>query len=266
MKVKAAGKSDRGLKRKINEDSILIAPNLGLYVVADGMGGHKAGEIASRMVVETMADYWREVKNHKPPSFLEPVKGDVPESAKHLINSISFTNILIHEAQKKRHYQGMGSTISAILLDDDCMWSANVGDSPIFLYDRGRLIQVSEEHSINAERKSMGLDDASNPVSPLLKNVLTRVLGLDETVNVFITPIMPEAGDLILMCSDGLTNYLSEQSIKDVLDDFLMPIRRKVEVLIELANKGGGGDDVSVILLEVVEEKKWNIFKKKGIP
>ena len=263
MKVKAVGKSDKGLKRKMNEDSLLVAPDLGLFVIADGMGGHKAGEVASRMVVETMADYWQEVKKLRPPSFLEPMEGNISENAKHLINSISFTNILIHEAQKKREYRGMGSTVSALLVDDDCIWSANVGDSPVFLYDRGRLIQVSEEHSVDAEHRSMGLDDAFSALNPMLKNILTRVLGLDEKVNVYITPIYPDVGDLILMCSDGLTNELSQLSIKNVLDDFLMPMRRKVDLLIQQAIDSGGGDNISVILLEVTEEGTWKELKRK---
>jgi protein phosphatase len=267
MKVRAVGKSDVGLKRKLNEDSYLVAPDLGLYVIADGMGGHKAGEVASRMAVETLADYWRKVRDNKPPSFLETIGGDYTEAAKHLINAISLTNIIIHEAQKKPEYHKMGSTISALLIEKDCIWSANVGDSPVYLFEKGRLIQVSEEHSIEAEQKSMGMEaeDAFGSTNPLLKNVLTRVLGLNEKVDVYMTQIRPDVGDLIMMCSDGLTNYVSEQSINTVLDDFSISIERKVDILIDEANRGGGGDNISVIIMEVVDEGKWIKFKKKFI-
>lgn len=265
MKLKVTGKSDIGLKRKLNEDSLLIAPDLGLYVVADGMGGHKAGEVASRMVVETMADYWRKVMSSKPPSFLHPISRDISENAKHLINSIVLTNIIIHEAQKKPEYHRMGSTVSALLEEEDCIWLANVGDSPVYLFDHGRLIQISQEHSVEAERRHLGLsmDDSFGSTNPVLKNVLTRVLGLTEKVEVYINPIRPEAGDLIMMCSDGLTNYISEQSIKTILDDFSISNERKVDVFIGEANRGGGGDNISVILLEMLEEGKWQKFKKK---
>ena len=101
MNVQAAGKTHIGRKRKINEDNLLVEPDLDLFIVADGMGGHKAGDVASRMVVETMADYWRKVRSNKSPSFLEPINKDISDLAKHLINSISLTNIIIHEAQKK---------------------------------------------------------------------------------------------------------------------------------------------------------------------
>ena len=263
MKVKPAGKSHIGMKRKINEDSYLIAPDLGLFVIADGMGGHKAGDVASRLAVDTIADYWRKVKNNETPSFLEPIQKDVSEGAKHLINSIRFANVIIHEAQKKPQYHRMGTTVAALLVEKDCVWSANVGDTLVYLFDNGRLIQISEEHSLEAEQRSLGLTNSQTSTNPLLKHMLTRVLGLSETVDVFISPIKPDEGDILLICSDGLTNYISEQSIQAVLDDFSLSLERKVDVLIDEANRGGGGDNVSVILLEVLEKGTWAKFKKK---
>jgi protein phosphatase len=264
MKVRAAGKSHVGLKRKLNEDSYIIAPELGIYVIADGMGGHKAGEVASRMTVETMTNYWKKVHSSKPPTFLETITDDITEGAKHLVNSINLTNAIVHEAQKKPEYHKMGSTVSALLTEKDRIWSANVGDSPVYLFESGRLIQISEEHSVEAEQKSMGISAESfGSTNPLLKNVLTRVLGLSEKVKVYITSLMPDEGDIVMICSDGLTNYLSENAIKTVLDDFSVSIERKVDILIDEANRGGGGDNITVILLEVLEEGKWNKFKKK---
>ncbi len=263
MKVVSAGKTDKGLKRKLNEDNLLLADDLGLYVVADGMGGHKAGEVASKIVVETMADYWQKVKKNDPTSFLETIPGDISENARHLINSISLSNIIIHEAQKRPEYHRMGSTVSALLIEKDCIWAGNVGDSPVFLYDHGRLMMVSEEHSVEAEKQKLGRGDSVSSNSPFLKNILTRVLGLNEKVNVFITPIRPEKGDIILMCSDGLTNFVPVQSIKSVLSDGSLSLDQKVDHLIDKANEGGGGDNISVIILEVVKEGTWKKIKKK---
>lgn len=263
MKVKCIGKSHIGMKRKINEDSYLVAPDLGLYVIADGMGGHRAGDVASRLAVDTMADYWRKMQNNNQPSFLEPIGRQVSEGAKHLINSILFANTIIHEAQKKPQYHRMGTTVAALLVEKDCVWSANVGDTLVYLFDNGRLVQISEEHSLEAEQKSMGLTDADTSTNPMMKHMLTRVLGLSERVDVYISPIRPDAGDLVLMCSDGLTNYVSEQSIQAILDDFSISLDRKADVLIDEANRGGGGDNVSVILLEILEKGKWARFKKK---
>jgi protein phosphatase len=263
MLVKSAGKSHTGMKRKINEDSFFISSDIGLYVIADGMGGHKAGDVASRLVVDTLEDYWEKVINDKPPSFLGSIEQDVSKGAKHLINSILLANAMIHEAQKKPEYRRMGSTVSALLVEKDRIWAANVGDSSIYHFDHGRLTQVSEEHSLEAERKSMGLVEPYDSTSPVLKNMLTRVLGQSDKVEVYITTVRPVVGNTILLCSDGLTNYLSEESIYTILDDFSVSIERKVDILIDEANWGGGGDNISVILLEVLDEGKWKKLKKR---
>lgn len=264
MKILTSGKTDRGLKRKLNEDSLLIRPDLGLYAVADGMGGHRAGEVASRMVIDNLTEYWEKVRSNQAPSFLQSIEKDISLPAKHLINSIVFSNIVVHEAQKRPEYHRMGSTISAVLEDKDTLWVANVGDSPVYLFEHGNLILVSEEHSIEAEQKNLGLYDATSSTNPMIKNMLTRVMGLNERVDVHITPIKPEPGDRVVVCSDGLTNYLSEAAIKTILDDFTLSLDRQAGLLIDEANRGGGGDNITVILLEVKEEEgKWKKFARR---
>lgn len=260
MKVRSAGNSSIGLKRRINEDSYLINPDVGLYLVADGMGGHKAGEIASRIVVDTMNDYWMKLYRNEPVSFVEPVTRDVPEIAKHLINSISLANIIIHEAQKTPEYRGMGSTVSALLVDKSRIWSANVGDSRVYLSADGALKIISEEHSVEAEQKSLGLLNSHSSSNPYIKNLLTRALGLNKTVNAFITSIEPSPGDIIMLCSDGLTNFTSEEAVRLILSDPDAGLEDKVGHLIDAANSGGGGDNITVILLEVLEDGMWRRF------
>ena len=263
MKLKVAGNTDKGLKRKLNEDRYLVRQDLGLFIVADGMGGHKAGEVASRMVVETMVEYWIKIQLKKTPSFLEPVNEEISERANHLVNSIHISNRMVHEAQKKLEYLQMGSTVSAILTEGDAMWLANVGDSPVYLTDKKKIVLISEEHSIAAEQRSMGLRKAFNSSNQALKNTLTRVIGMDEKVEVFIRKIVPEVGDIILLCSDGLTNYMSEESIISVIYHPLFPLESKVKALIEGANNGGGGDNITVILIEVLEESRMERIKSK---
>jgi len=263
MKIKAAGKTDIGLKRKLNEDSILIAGDAGLFVIADGMGGHKAGEVASRMVIDTLADYWQKIDNNTPPAFLEAVTREISHKAKHLINSIALANALIHEAQKQPEYYKMGSTVSALLVEEDSIWLANVGDSPVYLYNRGRLTQISEEHSMAAEQRGTGQDQIQEAsVNPLIKNVLTRVLGLHPQVNVYTTLLRPEPGDLLLMCSDGLTNHVSSEAISTVLADATLSLERKIDGLIAAANQDGGTDNISIILLECLAERGWRKLKR----
>jgi len=263
VKIRAFGKTDIGLKRKINQDMYLIAPELDLYVIADGMGGHKAGEVASRLAVNTMASYWRKLKEGKPPSFLFSTRKDLSNTANHLVNSIMMSNAIIHEAQKKPQYHRMGSTVSALIQENDTLWVANVGDSPIYLFDNGRLVQISEEHSVEAEQRSMGMTNPDGTTNPFLKNVLTRVLGLTSKVNVYINSIRPEPGDMILMCSDGLTNYVPLDSIAAVLSDSSVPAEQKVNMLVEQAIKGGGGDNITVVLLEVLKEGKWHKLRRR---
>jgi protein phosphatase len=264
MKKHISGKTDIGLKRKLNEDCFLIRPDLGLYIIADGMGGHRAGEVASRMVIDTMMEYWEKVRADMAPSFLQPIREDISLVANHLINSIAFSNIVVHEAQKRPEYHRMGSTVSVIVEDEETLWAANVGDSPIYLFDHGNLILVSEEHSVEAEQKNLGLFNASSSTNPVIKNMLTRVMGLNESVDVHITPIKPALNDIVVICSDGLTNYLSPISIKTILDDYTLSLDRKTTLLIDEANLGGGGDNVTVILIEIMEEQgRWKKFTRK---
>ncbi|MBW1721364.1 MAG: serine/threonine-protein phosphatase [Deltaproteobacteria bacterium] len=263
MRHHAAGKTHVGLARKTNEDSLLLAPELGLYVVADGLGGHIAGEVASRMVIETMAEYWRRVRHHEAPALQEDLGPDLPKEARHLLNSIAMSNTVVHEAQKRAEYRGMGSTVAAVLVEKDTVWLANVGDSPIYLFDQGRLIRLSEEHSVEAEETNKGMTYGLQIPSPLLKNILTRALGLKPEVQAYIQPVRPEAGDMLLICSDGLTDYVTEKDIQKTLAEEGLDPEQKVARLIDLGLEGGGGDNISVILLVILEEGKWGRFKRR---
>jgi len=263
MRLKAAGNSNIGLKRRLNEDSYLLNQDINLYVIADGMGGHRAGEIASKIVVDTMNDYWMKVGKNEPPSLLEPLTKDLPETAKHLLNSISLANLIIYEAQQKARYRGMGSTVSALLVDKNRIWSANVGDSRVYLSARNTLKIITEEHSVEAEQKNLGLFNSHSSSNPFMKNLLTRAIGLNEKVDTFITSIEPDPGDMILMCSDGLTNFTSEESIRTILNDSSLAIEEKVNNLINAANNGGGGDNITVILLEIIKEGRWSRLKNR---
>jgi serine/threonine protein phosphatase PrpC len=261
MRLNVEGKTHIGLRRKINEDSYLISPELGLYVVADGMGGHRAGEVASRMVVESIEDYWRKVNLKETPSVPETSAKDISKKAKHLVKAITLANTLVHEAQKKPEYLRMGSTVSALVVEKDIIWLANVGDSPVYILDQGRLRLVSEEHSIEAEQRDMGVSDFFGSTNPLMKNILTRVIGMNEKVDIYMMPMRPEPGDIILACSDGITNYMSEESITEVLNNPSTFLEEKVDLLIEGANRGGGGDNITAILMEVLKEGKWDRIK-----
>ena len=263
MKTKSAGKTDVGLRRTNNEDRILLAPDIDLFIVADGVGGHRAGEVASQMAITTMEDYWRRLKAGDPPAFFRKFDESLPEIARHLLNSIHFANLAIFEAQKEPQYAGMGSTIAALVVDKGTCWAANVGDSRIYHYNHERLLQISQDHSLAEETRLKELFPNFDADSKFAKNALTRALGLADTVEAFIISVRPTPGDILLLCSDGLTNYVEEPAIELILSDVTMTLQEKVNVLVDEANKGGGGDNISVVLVELEKEGKWKRIKKK---
>lgn len=263
VKIRAIGKSDIGLKRKSNQDRVLVALDLGLFVLADGMGGHRAGGLASSMVIETMETYWRQYRSGLPPSLPGTLSEPVSEVARHLLNAIALTNRVIHEAQKTAEYQGMGSTITAVAVDKDTLWAANVGDSRVYFFDEGRLTQVSQDHSLLEEQKSLGLYNAFHPDSPFARSTLTRALGINESVDAFLSPLSPETGDMVLMCSDGLTGYAPEPAIRAVLENSGLSLEKKADTMIHIALEGGGGDNVSLILLQILHEGMWDRLKNR---
>ena len=118
------------------------------------------------------------------------------------------------------------------------------------------MLQVSEEHSLEAEQRGLGFREIDNQANTSFKHILTRALGAKDKVDIFITSLEPKVGDMLLLCSDGLTNFVDEKAITEVLDDFTVSLGRKVDILIDEAKRGGGYDNITVILLEVAEEKK----------
>lgn len=252
-----------GLRRIRNEDRILVAPELELFVVADGVGGHRAGEIASQMAINTMEEYWRRVRTGDPPSYFRQFDDNLPDMARHLLNSIHFANLAIFEAQKQPEYTGMGTTIAAVILDKGTFWAANVGDSRIYHFDHQRMLQISQDHSLAEETKLKEIFPNLEANEKFAKNTLTRALGLADTVEAFIVPVRPAPGDILLLCSDGLTNYVQEPAIELILSDMTISLEEKVEVLVGEANKGGGGDNISVVLVELEKEGKWKRIKNK---
>lgn len=247
MNIRAVGKTNLGRKRQVNEDSYLIEPDLGIYIIADGIGGESSGEVGSRMVIETMADYWGKVKKEESIAFLQKIDKDLSEKAKHLINSVYLTNTLMHEIQKRSDYKGMRSTMTAVIVDEDCLWVANVGDSLAYFYYDNHLVQITEEHSIDPGHRSLGMVIGN----PSQEHILTQAIGAKERVEVFLIPVWPEKGDMILLCSNGLSNYASKRSMQAILDDFSLSLERKLDVLIDEAKREGSDDDISVILLEM---------------
>jgi len=230
--------TDTGLIRALNEDSLCVSTDIGLFAVADGMGGHRAGEVASGMTLQLLE---RELGKRLK-------EGEKPENA--LIDSIKEANRTIFELSGQNpEYTGMGTTVTACLKQGEEIFVAQVGDSRAYLLRDDEIIRLTEDHSLVQELvKNGGITEEQAFAHPQ-RNVLTRALGteLSLVVDLYRVGVIP--GDLLLLCTDGLTGYLRP-------DDLLFIIRNSpnldaaVKNLLEKALQSGGADNVTIVLVE----------------
>ena len=259
--IESAGITDRGKKRQGNEDSLFIEDSLGLYVVADGMGGHQAGEVASRLVVDTIGDY---IKNRRESADNEnPINGDetLSPEANRLMSGIHLSNKAVHEAARgNSSYRGMGSTVSAVYFTDGTFIAANVGDSPIYLVRDGRINLLSVPHTVLAEQTALDPENAAR-LGKEFRHVLTRAMGTEESVIADIYEIQCFKDDILVISSDGLSDKASPEEIQQLVDGngSDAACRR----LVDLANHRGGDDNITAIVLKVktVKNTPWE-FKR----
>ena len=235
------GQTDTGRVRKSNQDSIFLSetpvgPLSNLFMVADGMGGHKAGDFASRFVVDTMV------------RCMGLYKSDSPVTA--LRKAIEKTNeLLFLEAQRDPDREGMGSTLVAATVDQDTMYVANVGDSRLYVVDK-QLRQITRDHSLVQEMVRMGEITAEEARNHPDKNIITRALGAEKTVDVDFFDMRLEPGSTILMCSDGLSNMVEDKKMEEIILNSDEDITWKGNTLIQEANNNGGKDNIAIILIE----------------
>ncbi|MDQ0285777.1 protein phosphatase [Desulfofundulus luciae] len=231
--------SDAGLVRRVNEDSLCVEPGLGLFAVADGMGGHQAGEIASRMAI---AELVRFLKAHHP---LPDDPGTI------LVQGVQEANRLVYQlSSSSAGYRGMGTTLTAALVIKDYLYLAHVGDSRIYLLREGKMHQLTEDHSLVQELVRLGgLSEEQARCHPQ-RNVLTRALGIEPRVEVDGGRVKLQPGDKVLLCTDGLTVHLSPQEIGTLVEKN-PDLNRAVNKLLQAALKRGGSDNITVILMAV---------------
>jgi len=250
MHILAWGATDVGMKRDHNEDSYLIREDLGLCVVADGMGGHAGGEMASSIAVKTIEDGVLEQK-----AVVEPQKGYEGAVEKSPVARLisdcvrkACSNIY-KKAQERRELQGMGTTTIGILFHDKHAFIAHVGDSRAYLIRDGRILQLSEDHSLVNEQLRAGLITEQQAKLSRFKNIITRSVGFEEDVAVDIIAVLLKEGDCYMLCSDGLANLVKDEEIQEITSENFL--RHAPELLIDLANKRGGDDNVTVVLAYV---------------
>jgi len=252
--IESAGITDVGRKRKGNEDSLFLDDALGLYIVADGMGGHQAGEVASRVVVDTVRDYMARFKGGAVAEELADSDETLSREANRLLSGILLANRGIYRlSRSKLAYRGMGSTVSALYLTGETLTAANVGDSPIFLIHDGSIELLSVIHTVFAEHAALDPAGAKR-LGPRFKHMLTRAIGVTDTVEPDICEIQLFEGDTLAICSDGLTDKVSPEEILHILN------RERPEkachLLVDMANERGGDDNISVIAIKVKSLKR----------
>ena len=252
--VESASISDKGKKRKANEDALFFEDALGLYVVADGMGGHRAGDIASRLVVETVGGYIKKSIDNDDCNQLADFDETLSREANRLLNGIHMSNQVVHAASlKKRSCRGMGSTVSAIYFTESTLIAANVGDSPIYLVRDGKIKLLSVPHTLLAEQKALNSENAEK-VGMEVRHVLTRAVGTEKSVKADIYEIQCFRDDILVISSDGLNDKVSPEEILKLAHNNKPDAA--CQKLVELANDRGGDDNITVIVLKVKLVKK----------
>ena len=243
------GLTDIGRVRKINQDTFAVRNDLQLWVVADGMGGHAGGEVASQIAVETITQY---VDTHAPSPFTEDQRQHRYEQ--HLIQAIEFANQRIREkAQQNTAIQGMGTTVLAVRIihgpSGDQAIVAHAGDSRLYLLREGQLILWTRDHTLMEERLELKLITPDQVRTHPLRHVLTKGLGIEPEVLPTVTtyPLQPQ--DLLLLCSDGLTKMLSDEEIQASLIKLAGPSQHLCETFITNANRLGGEDNTTVVVI-----------------
>lgn len=246
----AAGLSDVGLQREVNEDSFSILPQHRLFLVADGMGGHKAGDVASRMATHAIGAFFRETEGGADQTW--PFHFDPHRSTEEnrLITSIKLANRRIFDASvRHREVQGMGTTVVGALFDRRMcrLYIAHVGDSRAYRFRRGTLAQLTKDHSLVNDYLAAMPHMSEEQKEELPKNVITRALGMQDTVEVDVTQEHPQADDIYLLCSDGLSGMVSDETLKEVLEEHADDLEDALQKLIGLANEAGGEDNITAV-------------------
>ena len=247
--VESAGITDVGRKRKNNEDALFIDDEQSIYVVADGMGGHQAGEVASMMVVDTIRDYMARTAGTAPAAGSADTDETLSDEANRLVSSIRLANQGVHEAANSRQrLKGMGATVSAVMFTRNTMIVANVGDSPVYLVHNGSIEQLSVTHNVITEQEAID-PDAVYKIGEQYRHMLTRAMGLQKTVDADVLEIPFFQGDKVVISSDGLSDMVSPEEILEVVAD--SDPQQACRALVDLANDRGGRDNVTVIALDV---------------
>ena len=248
LKVACFGKSDTGLKRSNNEDAFLVKPDLGLAVLADGMGGAAAGELASRFFTEAALEMFSWMADRRRSDSVATI-----EKSFDLANR----RIRSHAKENPSHH-GMGCTAELLALNDNDYYLGHVGDSRTYLFRDGQLRQLTRDHSFVQDLLEKGVITADEARTHRMRHVILRAVGTEESLVVDIIKGEAQPGDVFLQCSDGLTDMVNDESIQEIMTRPI-GLKAKADTLVEAANAAGGHDNVTVVLSELLRKTEEDV-------
>ena len=249
--VEAFGLTHTGQVREVNEDRIHLNEEDRLFVVADGMGGHAAGDVASGIAVEAVNDFIIHTRRDRELTWPYAYDESLSYDGNRLQTAIRLANNRIREAvEEESRYQGMGSTLVSLLATEDRTTIGSVGDSRVYRYRTGQLVQLTNDHSWVNEQLQEGMLTEEQAKTHPFRNVVTRALGTDSSVQVDVRSDSIEDGDCFLLCSDGLTGMVDEDAISSLLAGLAEHgVKAVCRELVDAANEQGGKDNISVVLV-----------------
>jgi PPM family protein phosphatase len=250
MKLAYQALTDVGRRRKGNEDNLVVNPEQRLFVVADGMGGHAAGEVASKVAVDAINEFICLTGGDEEITWPFGLDEAISYDGNRLKTALRFANGKVLDAARSRpEYENMATTVAAVLIDGSTANLAHVGDSRIYLWRGGELSQRTSDHSWVNEQLQIGVLSADQARSHPLRNVVTRALGGRADLQVDVQALPMLAGDVLLICSDGLTTMVADADVAAVMAAAAGDIEKAARDLVAEANERGGEDNITVVLI-----------------
>ncbi|MFZ4536783.1 Stp1/IreP family PP2C-type Ser/Thr phosphatase [Propionivibrio sp.] len=247
-------RTDPGMVRGHNEDAVFANPNQGFVILADGMGGYNAGEVASGMATMLLSTELETAFAAKPPYEIDRASGQV-FAQRCILDKVAATNLAIYNtAQSQPQYSGMGTTLVTALFYDNQVTVAHIGDSRLYRLRGDTFCAITRDHSLLQEQIDSGMISAEEARFSQNKNLVTRALGVDPEVVTEIHDYPVQPGDIYLLCSDGLNDMVEDEEIQLTLQMLAANLELAATQLIQMANDNGGRDNVSVILVKVLRE------------
>jgi protein phosphatase len=257
--LEIATATDSGMVRSHNEDSIVADATSGFVILADGMGGYNAGEVASGIAAAMLGTGLKQILDGADPGSIEPESGETL-AVKILREQITGANASIYQAAKSQpQYAGMGTTLVVGLFYDNRLSVAHIGDSRLYRLRGDEFKQITRDHSLLQEQIDSGMITEEMARFSLNRNLVTRALGIDNEVEPEIHTYEVEVGDIYLLCSDGLNDMVEDDEIKLTLSSLQANLQLASQQLVQMANDNGGRDNVSVILVRILRDFSANI-------